>query len=50
VFHPALRTASYLEDIAPELRPTFAPGSDTYLRIDEFEILPEYRSIVVLGN
>jgi len=50
VFHPLLRNATYLVDLPVDQRPTFADGRDSYLRIDDFEIRPEYRAIVTLAN
>jgi hypothetical protein len=48
LFHAAPRDASWLQDIPPAALPDFGPEQKSMLKIDGFEIVPEYRSTLRL--
>lgn len=50
VFHPLQRAAPYRDDLPPTAQPAFPEGEKSYLRIDDFEIRPEYRASLTLDR
>lgn len=48
VFHPAERSATYLQDLPKEAQPPFVDGRNTHLGIGDIELVPEYRCILTV--